>query len=188
LSLAGPSIVGGASATHSRNPADFYPTPRECTIALLERYGSLFEGRKVWEPACGDGAISKVLQDEGYYVASSDLHDRGFGNSGEDFLTTRKPCEAIVTNPPFNVADKFIEHASSFGVPFAMLLKSQYWHAAKRIGLFNRYQPLSVMAMAWRPSMCPERGKAGTMDFCWTVWMDKPSVLTSYWVQERPVT
>jgi len=37
---------------------EFYPTPPEATRALLSVES--FEG-DIWEPACGDGAISKVL-------------------------------------------------------------------------------------------------------------------------------
>ena len=32
------TIIGGASSQHGRNAADFYATPPECTIALLENY------------------------------------------------------------------------------------------------------------------------------------------------------
>jgi len=37
-----------------------------------------FEGQ-IWEPACGDGAISRVLEAAGYQVISTDLIDRGYG-------------------------------------------------------------------------------------------------------------
>jgi len=37
---------------------DFYPTPKEATQALLDR--EEFEGN-IWEPACGEGHMSKVL-------------------------------------------------------------------------------------------------------------------------------
>jgi tRNA G10 N-methylase Trm11 len=82
-----------------REPFEFYPTPPEATRALLsvER----FEGT-IWEPACGDGAISKVLEAAGYYVISTDLIDRGYGTGGVDFLkTTEALGRNIVTNPPY---------------------------------------------------------------------------------------
>jgi hypothetical protein len=60
-----------------------------------------FEGT-IWEPACGDGAISKVLEAAGYDVISTDLIDRGFGQGGVDFLKTTKALgRNIVTNPPY---------------------------------------------------------------------------------------
>jgi hypothetical protein len=81
-----------------RAPFEFYPTPPEATRALLSVES--FEGT-VWEPACGDGAISKVLMAAGYQVVSTDLIDRGFGQGGCDFLKSTEPlARNIITNPP----------------------------------------------------------------------------------------
>ena len=55
--------------------ADFYPTPPWATRALLAH--ETFIGN-VWEPACGDGAMSRVLADAGLRVESSDVNDYGF--------------------------------------------------------------------------------------------------------------
>ena len=79
-------IIGGKSPKNDRNAADFYATPPECTIALLNCFEWLFRGRRIWEPACGDGAISKVLEERNFRVVSTDLHDRGYGDSGMNFL------------------------------------------------------------------------------------------------------
>jgi|TARA_B110000211_G_scaffold112291_1_gene130526 hypothetical protein len=180
------TMIGGKSNQHGRNAADFYATPPECTIALLDEFGWLFEGLSVWEPACGDGAITKVLRSKKYEVYSSDKYSRGYGLSKVDFLKSEMWPQSIITNPPFNLAEQFIEKAVTREVPFAMLLKATYWHAAKRNELFNRTRPLAVMAMSWRPAMSPERGKSGTMDFIWTVWGSKPSLETKYIVSKKP--
>ncbi len=87
---------------------DFYPTPEIATVKLLEVLK--FEG-EIWEPACGDGAISLVLERYGYLVKSSDLIDRGFGEVGIDFLRSNYKTDNIMTNPPFRHASKFIYHA-----------------------------------------------------------------------------
>jgi hypothetical protein len=180
------TMIGGKSNQHGRNAADFYATPPECTIALLDEFGWLFEGLSVWEPACGDGAITKVLRSKKYEVYSSDKYSRGYGLSKVDFLKSEMWPQSIITNPPFNLAEQFIEKAVTREVPFAMLLKATYWHAAKRNELFNRTRPLAVMAMSWRPAMSPERGKSGTMDFIWTVWRSKPVNLSRYHVFSKP--
>ena len=179
------TIIGGASSQHGRNAADFYATPPECTIALLENYQRLFEGSRIWEPACGDGAISKVLEGHRLDVISTDLHDRGYGKGGMNFLTADCNCGSIITNPPFSLAADFIERAATKQVPFAMLVKSTYWQAAKRYDLFQRTKPLAIIAMSWRPAMSPERGKSGTMDFIWTVWDRKPAKKTEYILQRK---
>jgi hypothetical protein len=179
------TIIGGASSQHVRNAADFYATPPECTIALLENYQRLFEGSRIWEPACGDGAISKVLEGRRLDVISTDLHDRGYGKGGMNFLTADCNCGSIITNPPFSLAANFIARAASKEVPFAMLLKSTYWHASSRYDLFEQTKPMAIIAMTWRPAMSPERGKAATMDFIWTVWDRKPSNKTEYILQRK---
>lgn len=173
MSISSANIIG-ANSSFGRNEADFYPTPPECTLALLEHWHPF---GTIWEPACGDGAIARVLNEAGHRVISSDLHDRGYGDWTGDFLNDppRMSFDAIVTNPPFNVAEPFIRTAASFGVPFAMLLKSVYWHAATRSKLFAETRPEMVIAMTWRPSFDLRRGTSPTMDVIWTVWGAQPS-------------
>lgn len=60
--------------------------------------------RQVWDPCCGAGDISTVLQQHGHEVISTDLIDRRYGRGGLDFLLqTTALARAIVTNPPFSV-------------------------------------------------------------------------------------
>jgi hypothetical protein len=109
-----------------RLPNEFYPTPPEATRALLSVES--FDG-PIWEPACGDGRIAKVLSDHGQCVVSTDLHAYGHGESGIDFLKARTPrAKHIVTNPPYGrgLADRFVRHALTLtrqtGGKVAMLL------------------------------------------------------------------
>ena len=93
---------------NNRIKDDFYPTPTNATLALLER--EKFDGN-IWEPACGDGAISKLLKQQGYEVYSTDLVDRGYGDAHFDFLNSHQKYDNIVTNPPFNIGTKFALHS-----------------------------------------------------------------------------
>lgn len=86
---------------YERKGRDFYATPPLVTQALLRHVR--FRG-PVWEPCCGDGAMSKVLGAHGHEVVSTDIADRGFGTAGVDFLACQKvpgDCRSIVTNPPY---------------------------------------------------------------------------------------
>ena len=178
------SIGGGASSNYERVEADFYPTPADCTIALLTWFGESFP-REVWEPACGDGAISRVLEAHGFTVWSSDLHDRGYGRSGVDFLAmdVRHP---VVTNPPFSLAEEFIRKAREADQPFAMLLKATYWNTTGRRALFHETGPYAVLPLTWRPNFVPARGKSPTMDVGWTVWAARPVETCLYAPLPRP--
>ena len=67
-----------------REAFDYYATdPRAVEMLLeLEQFSPV-----IWEPACGEGHISKVLQAHGYEVISTDLIYRGFGDPEPlDFL------------------------------------------------------------------------------------------------------
>ena len=151
-----------------RQEKDFYPTPPECTIALLEFLESKMILQKtdaIWECACGDYAMADVMRDRGYTVYASDI------SRGVDFLDNQllKPYEWIITNPPFALAQQFIERSIALKKPFAMLLKSQYWHSAKRRKLFEEHPPLYVLPLTWRPDFSG-KGKS-LMDVMWCVWI-----------------
>ena len=101
----------GPRISPGRAPYEFYPTPPEATRALLS--AESFDG-PIWEPACGEGHISKVLLDAGHEVVSTDLIDYGYGEGKRDFLAERKTlAKHIVTNPPYGrgLADHFVKHA-----------------------------------------------------------------------------
>lgn len=163
----GVAFAGGHGA---REKDDFYPTPPEATEALLTL--NLWGGsRKVWEPACGDGAISRVLARAGNDVVSTDLIDRGFGTGGVDFLkATSLLAPIVITNPPFKLAEQFIRHALDLGAEtVAMLLKMTFWNAAKRIPLFEEHPPAIIAPLTWRLDFTG--GGAPTMDCGWAVWV-----------------
>ena len=63
----------GYNSKNNRVKNDFYPTQFEATQSLLDR--QKFNG-EIWECACGDGSMSKVLINNGYNVYSSDFIDR----------------------------------------------------------------------------------------------------------------
>ena len=64
---------------YDRKVGDFYATPDWVTEALLRHVQ--FRGR-VWEPCCGGGAITTVMQWRGYDVTSTDIANHGFGTLG----------------------------------------------------------------------------------------------------------
>jgi hypothetical protein len=166
---AGGVLAGGSGGKSQRRENDFYPTPWEATVALLKEVKF---PRRVWEPACGDGAIYRVLDAFGHAVICSDICPGMNGAHARDFLVYDEPIgnhmDAIITNPPFKLAAPFIEMAAEYGVPFAFLLKTQFWHAANRLPLFNEIPPTQVLPLTWRLDFTG--GGAPTMDCAWFVW------------------
>lgn len=161
----GVALAGGNG---SRRADDYYPTPAEATLALLLRL-SRYVGPIVHEPACGTGEMAEVIRSFGRRVIATDLIDRGYGRGGIDFLQWPPQARTIITNPPFNLADRFVEHAMSCEPEFfAMLLKATFWHAGKRVDLFERHPPKVKLPLAWRLDFTG--GGAPTMDCTWFVW------------------
>lgn len=156
---------------------DFYPTPPEGTRALMsvER----FDGT-IWEPACGDGAISKVLVRAGYRVVSTDLIDRGYGDGGINFLAETAPrAKHIITNPPYGrgLADHFIRHAlrltEATGGSVAMLLDLAGLAHPSRTSLYVANPPANVYLLD--ELICAPRGRTfptfeAQNRFAWLVW------------------
>lgn len=175
------------STTNERADKDFYPTPPLVTKALMD-FLSIPQESVIWEPACGDGAMSKVIESYGNTVISTDIRvDSGYGTGGIDFLTAEPmECSAIITNPPFKLSEQFIIKALDVAPMVCMLLKSQYWHAEKRTKLFASYPPAYVLALNWRPDFLNgKRGGAPTMECLWTVWVKGQSD-TKYRILEKP--
>lgn len=156
-------IVG---ANGDRHPRDFYPTPPEVTTALinfLEEKELLIYGCVIWECACGNGDMASVFNSRGYKTINSDI------TSGDDFLISDYECSWIITNPPFKLAEDFIAHAAELVKPTAFLLKSQYWHSAKRLSIFRNNTPAYVLPLTWRPDFTGQGNSL--MDMIWCVWL-----------------
>lgn len=182
----GVAFAGGQSRPNrKRREHDFYPTPPEATEALLRRMPHL-AGCKVWENACGEGDIARVLECHGCNVVGTDLIYRGYGKGGENFLATARPlAPKIITNPPFNLAGPFIEHAMRMHVEeMWMLLKTQYFQAKDRLGLKDRYRPQWKLELSWRLDFTGEG--AGTMDCAWFGWHRDHSRGTGWDVLPKP--
>lgn len=179
------AILANGNINNNRRALDFYPTPIEVTIALMD-FLDLKERIIIWECACGDGAMSKVIESYGHSVLSSDVNDTGYGEADTSFLTNNKTADAIITNPPFNLSEQFIKKAVRDFPLVALLLKSQYWHAKKRYSLFSENPPSYVLPLTWRPDfLAGERGGAPTMEVLWTVWQRGDNV-TKYVPLPKP--
>jgi hypothetical protein len=146
---------------------DFYPTPPSATVALLER--EAFTGG-IWEPACGDGAMSRVLEEWGYRVRSSDLYNRGYGESGVDFLRCVDRAENIVTNPPFKYANQFIHKAlTKADHKVALLLRLNYLESQTRKKFFSNHEAFPFKKVWVFSERIPFTG-SNMMAFAWFVW------------------
>lgn len=178
------SRIAGGNTGYGRNKSDFYPTPPDVTYALLD-FLKLSESKTViWEPACGECHMVNQIKKMGYNVFGTDI------NTGTDFLSCDPPRDFnwIITNPPFSLSGKFIERCIEFNKPFALLLKSQYWHAKKRVSLYRNFTPTWILPLTWRPDFLFGKRGSGSplMDVMWCVWDKSSFDKATYIPLDRP--
>jgi hypothetical protein len=119
---------------HVERGRDLYETPA-CAVEALLRVEQL--PPVIWEPAAGPGAIVRVLRDHGHDVVASDIHDHGFPlDFVADFLTlTEAPtgCRtALICNPPYKIANKFVRHALKLVPQVYLLLRLAFFESVGR--------------------------------------------------------
>ncbi len=158
-------------SNYARKERDEYNTPDWVVEALIP---FLPECRKIWEPACGQGNIVRVLADNGYDVYATDIVD------GEDFFAAKssQQSDGIITNPPYTDSAVFIQRAIDVMMPrngfVCMLLPVDYDSAKSRRNLFADCPIFSGKIVLLKRIVWFERddGKkaAPSENHAWYVW------------------
>ena len=174
-------FVTNGCSSHSqtpRQPHDFYATDPQAIDGLLNFYQL---PNPILEPCCGNGSLSRRLEEFGYTVISEDLFEYGFGTSGIDFLqrnTMPDDCECILTNPPYSQALDFVLHALDIlpmGGLLCMFLKTTFLEGQRRYhDLFSQYPPEAILQFVSRIP-CAKNGEFSAMNgsavsYAWFVW------------------
>jgi len=187
--------VNGARAIAPRRqePADsldFFPTPPWATRALLEDvllavFGESIEGLQVWEPACGEGHISGVLEEYGAKVAATDIFDYSLDGRSPpgwrgttDFLDPDQggSPDWIITNTPFGpvALEMALKALRLTKRGLALFVRQQWLETPGRYERLFKDQPPAIYAQfvervplhkgRWEPE-----GDTLTA-YCWLVW------------------
>jgi hypothetical protein len=166
---------------------DFFPTPPWATRALLEHCIDVAV-LPVWDPACGDGAMARVLGEYAGAVAASDVHDYGWDHVIHDFLLPFTPdgiagTEWVITNPPFRLAAGFVDRGLAVaqrGV--AMLVRTVFIESVGRYLDLFRDRPPAVMAQFTErvPMLKGRLSKTASTatSYCWLIWTTEPAAHT----------
>lgn len=190
MSLTGTKLVGD-NPERGRVENDYYATPFNATEALLNALnesGETLSGDLILEPSAGEGHIVKVLKDFYPYneIVANDIAYRGSRlgidvNGGIDFLNyePHRKYDTIITNPPFALAQEFIEKALTLtNRRVIMFAKIQLLEGDKRRKMFDNSPLKYVYVFSKRVNplrngeATDENGKpwASTMCFAWFVW------------------
>jgi hypothetical protein len=161
---------------HAERGFDLYETPDVAVEALL-RVEKV--PQRVWEPAAGKGAIVRVLRDRGHEVIASDVLDYGGLDFVGDFLAQQNMppgCEAIITNPPFKIAEPFVAHALELAPLVILLLRLAFLESERRCGILEGRGLARVHIFRKRLPMMHRDGWEGRkansgMGFAWYTWI-----------------
>jgi len=156
------------NVSKNRKASDFYETPYSLTSLLLDKV-TLSE--PILEPACGNGAISRVLREKGYSKITE--YDKEV-----DFLSVTYADEkTIITNPPYSKALGFIvqTHGLKSVQDAFFLLPLSYLHGKARHDTIYHNTPMplfSVYVFTRYPLLGGElredgKHKTGMMVYAW---------------------
>jgi hypothetical protein len=154
---------------------DFYDTPVVAVHALLKVEALPV---KIWEPAAGKGNIVGALRAAGHEVVATDLNNRGCPDCLDriDFLLpTDCCCDAIVTNPPFSLAEQFVDMALYRAPLVIMLLRLAFFESERRSPILEGCGLARIHVFRKRLPMMHREGWEGRkansgMAFAWFVW------------------
>ncbi|MCJ8517805.1 hypothetical protein ABID21_000680 [Pseudorhizobium tarimense] len=167
---------------------DDFPTQPWATRALLESViipacGPVSH-MTAWEPASNRLHMAGPLTEYYSDVWASDIHDYGVGSVQHDFLLPFIPelfegaqPDWIITNPPFRLAEQFIERASQVArVGFATIVRTSFLEGVGRYtNLFSKNPPSIIAQFVERVPMVKGRltatGSTATA-YCWLVWVE----------------
>lgn len=174
--------MGASNHTNKeREKDDYYATDPNALRILLDKLENdgITLHKDIWECACGEGHLSKVLKSKNYNVYSTDLVNRGYEDEKMDFLKVNATeIDAdILTNPPYKFAKEFVRKALEIqkdGYYTIMFLKIQFLEGQARQELFKKYPPKFIYVNSKR-QLCAMNGefekyKATAICYCWFVW------------------
>jgi hypothetical protein len=154
-----------------RDGPDHWSTPDCLTAALVTHILPSLPRAPIWEPAAGDGALVRAIEETRHRVFASDIAD------GHDFFSSSPPhlCQSLVTNPPFNQLDRFLDRAVRLVdspdnglIAAVLLLRWDALTAMVRTPLLRRARDIHVCS--WRPRWIADSTTSPRWSFCWAVW------------------
>ena len=100
-----------------RQKEDYYSTPTEEVVNILEKLNLPLQGATVLEPSCGGGHMIDGITQFTPNVIGTDIKDRGYINPninlqyGLDYLADDYPyntADYVIMNPPFKLIEPFV--------------------------------------------------------------------------------
>ena len=131
---------GQRTSSDMRGRQELYETPIHATQSIIEALIEKLpnnEDLKYYDCACGNKAIVNVMIHNGFDCIGTDLYTQ---SAFVDYLKDEIPNhDFIITNPPFNQANEFLQKAYDSKKPFLMLLPIDCLGTKKKHLMFHMY-------------------------------------------------
>lgn len=161
-----------------RAPFDTYETPGWAVKCLFD----LIPVRKDWtyiEPCRASGRFYNELP-----IGSA----WGEIREGIDYLTTKYDrVDCMVTNPPYSLAQEFVEKAHEDADVIIMLLRLGFLESMRREEFWKQYPLDHLITLSKRPSFT-EDGKTDGAGYAFFIWDPKKKLNLEkpfYWVSPK---
>jgi len=153
-------------ALTKRHAYDAYSTPPWCTDAIARE---IVWGTKprIMEPCIGEGMISSLLILRGI-TPSIQWCEIQKGRDFFELSNAELRYDFIITNPPFGLAQEFIEKSLTLANCVVMLLRLNFLASSKRKEFWQKHRPTAVHVLTKRPSFTGKGTDA--CDYAWFVW------------------
>lgn len=160
---------------YARKERDLYETPEWVTEMLVPHIPERVEC--IWEPAAGSGKMARALGGA-IVVHQTDVHAMPNLHDVIDFLSDDAcigdRADAIITNPPYEHAEQFIDVALSYmerRIGFvSMLLRTDYDHAKTRARLFELHPAFAKKIVLTKRIRWFDGGSSPSFNHAWFIW------------------
>ena len=165
-------MLGSLERILLRSKFDYYPTPEWCYEKLPIDWKQF---KTAHEPCKGDGRIVSFLENQGIETSWTEIQE------GKDYFEWSGEVDLILTNPPFSLAQEFIEHSMACSTTVIMLLRINFLGSQARYDFWSQFPPDGLVILSKRPSFT---GKGtDSIDYAWFIWSDIKKLHGLKWIK-----
>ena len=163
----------------TRDKLDYYPTPVWATEAMLEFLDDKHppKNKEAFEPCCGHGHISTILEEHGWDVRTNDINTTSDADMHRDFVQlsgSEGEHEWIITNPPYQTpnyhAADFVRRSLSLAkTGIIMLLRASFLEPCLNRAELLKTTPPALELYIPRPRYI--NGGTDSVTSVWCIWI-----------------